>query len=76
MTHLAEVMGHWPARSAHLRPRAKPCDLVVFTVNDPFHMLLYAYKGFDAIGTDKPRLMRDDSAPREKAARRDQTRAA
>ncbi len=58
LTHLAQVAGHWPAHSDIAALRSKPCDLVVFTVNDPFRMLLYAYKGFDAIGTDKPRLMR------------------
>ncbi|HEX4176521.1 MAG TPA: hypothetical protein VHY81_11445, partial [Acidimicrobiales bacterium] len=57
LTHLAEVAGHWPARADISALRSKPCDFVVFTVNDPFRMLLYAYKGFDAIGTDKPRLM-------------------
>jgi glycerophosphoryl diester phosphodiesterase len=54
---VAEVVGHWPRRSDLAGYRAKPCDFVVFTVNDPYQMLLYRYKGFDAIGTDKPRLM-------------------
>ena len=48
--------GHWPGRSDLARYKKKPSDFVVFTVNDEFWMLLYAYKGFDAIGTDKPRI--------------------
>jgi hypothetical protein len=55
--NLAQVWGLWPTRGDVSHLRARPCNLVVFTINDEFHMLLYAYKGYDAIGTDKPRLM-------------------
>ncbi len=59
MPRAAEVLGLWPGRGEIAALRARPCDFVVFTVNEPYRMLLYAYKGFDAIGTDKPRLMRE-----------------
>ncbi|HEY2158853.1 MAG TPA: glycerophosphodiester phosphodiesterase family protein [Isosphaeraceae bacterium] len=61
----AEVLGLWPGRREIAGLRARPCDFVVFTVNEPYRMLLYAYKGFDAIGTDKPRLLRATLGRRE-----------
>ncbi len=50
-------LGFAPIRRLVEGYSARGCSFAALTINDPFLMRLYASAGFNAIGTDDPKLL-------------------